>query len=390
MAIEMAEEPDFPLSHEQPVQRVLPLLANPPRSFIFDETPAAPMVVGLPASPGVASGAIVLSASAAQSAGRPVILVRAETSPEDVAGMAKSAGVLTARGGLASHAAVVARGWGIPAVVGATDVYPADDHVILAGRRLSTGDVITIDGSTGSVYLGEVAGHWEEAPEVATLLVWAHELDIDVAGDSPTRASAATGTTSRTDALVCLAIKGVTPPEKLAEALLADTHQLQPILEDLTSEGLAEQSDDGWKLSAEGKAAAAAVVAGNRADVADPEKRLDEFHALDGRMKEIVTAWQLRDVDGQQTFNDHSDPTYDQAVLDRLGSLHEETDGWLAPLGATLPRLELYRSRLDRALAAARTGDQRFVASPRVDSYHSVWFELHEDLIRLAGKTRSE
>jgi pyruvate, orthophosphate dikinase len=117
---------------------------------------------------------------------------------------------------------------------------------------------------------------------------------------------------------------------------------------------------------------------------------LEEFHALDGRMKEIVTAWQMREVAGEQTINDHSDAAYDAAVLDRLAALHSETAAWLGSLSTSLTRFDIYRTRLGRALDAARGGDQRFVASPRVDSYHGVWFELHEDLIRLAGKRRAE
>ncbi len=107
-------------------------------------------------------------------------------------------------------------------------------------------------------------------------------------------------------------------------------------------------------------------------------------------MKEIVTAWQMREVDGEQTFNDHADAAYDAGVLDNLAALHGEAATWLGPLAAKLTRYSTYRARLDRALKSAQSGDQRFVASPRVDSYHSVWFELHEDLIRLAGRTRSE
>ena len=96
------------------------------------------LTAGLPASPGVATGEIVTTPEAAEladAAGRPVILVRAETSPSDVRGMAHAAGILTARGGLASHAAVVARGWGIPAVVGAAAVEVSDGQVIIAGPR---------------------------------------------------------------------------------------------------------------------------------------------------------------------------------------------------------------------------------------------------------------
>jgi pyruvate,orthophosphate dikinase len=116
-------------------------------------------------------------------------------------------------------------------------------------------------------------------------------------------------------------------------------------------------------------------------------EQLDEFHELDARMKQIVTAWQMRD---EQTFNDHSDTEYDARVMSNLEALHADTDAWLVPLGERFSRFGAYSKRLSAALAAAQSGDQRFVASPRVDSYHSVWFELHEDLIRLAGRKRSE
>ena len=91
----------------------------------------------------------MLSAEAALDADDDVILVRPETNPKDVAGMSASVGVLTTKGGLVSHAAVVARGWGIPAVVGAHDLQP--------GVTVRAGDLITIDGSSGKVWRGEVA-----------------------------------------------------------------------------------------------------------------------------------------------------------------------------------------------------------------------------------------
>ena len=107
-------------------------------------------------------------------------------------------------------------------------------------------------------------------------------------------------------------------------------------------------------------------------------------------MKEIVTAWQLRDVGGEQTFNDHADAAYDAGVLADLATVQAEMVDWLAPLAAAFRRFDAYGERLARALETALGGDQRYVASPRVDSYHGVWFELHEDLIRLAGRSRSD
>ncbi|HEU5326229.1 MAG TPA: hypothetical protein VFV59_10140, partial [Candidatus Limnocylindria bacterium] len=114
------------------------------------------------------------------------------------------------------------------------------------------------------------------------------------------------------------------------------------------------------------------------------------FHDFDARMKEIVTGWQVREIDGEQALNDHTDPAYDAEILDQLARLHDELAAWMQPLADAFHRYAAYRARLGSSLERARAGDQRFVASPRVDSYHSVWFELHEDLIRLAGRKRAD
>jgi pyruvate,orthophosphate dikinase len=117
---------------------------------------------GLPASPGAASGAIVFTSDAAEQAkgdGRKVILVRVETSPEDIHGMHAAEGILTSRGGMTSHAAVVARGMGKPCVAGAGGlrIDYRNQVINVGGRQLKEGDIITIDGATGQILAGEVA-----------------------------------------------------------------------------------------------------------------------------------------------------------------------------------------------------------------------------------------
>jgi pyruvate, orthophosphate dikinase len=140
------------------------------------------IATGLPASPGAASGEIVLSADEAEALkakGTKVILVRVETSPEDIHGMHAAEGILTTRGGMTSHAAVVARGMGKPCVSGAGSlrVDYAAGTVSVAGRTLRQGDVITIDGSTGQVLAGRVRmSEPELSGEFAILMGWADEL----------------------------------------------------------------------------------------------------------------------------------------------------------------------------------------------------------------------
>jgi phosphoenolpyruvate-protein kinase (PTS system EI component) len=154
---------------------------------------ATPIGEGLAASPGAASGRIVLTSDAAMAAGdegEDVILVRPETTPDDVLGMQASRGILTTRGGMVSHAAVVARGWGIPAVVGAAEVRIDGDTVRIGTTVLHAGDEITIDGSTGQIYLGRLATAGSQAPaELDTLLMWA---DTVAAGHVQVRANADT------------------------------------------------------------------------------------------------------------------------------------------------------------------------------------------------------
>ncbi|EJL26144.1 pyruvate, phosphate dikinase [Novosphingobium sp. AP12] len=134
---------------------------------------------GLPASPGAASGAIVLDADTAEKRaerGDAVVLVRVETSPEDIHGMHAAKGILTARGGVTSHAAVVARGMGRPCVSGASglSIDMKTRTLRMGSRELKEGDIITLDGSTGEIMSGLVPTIEPElAGDFATLMVWA-------------------------------------------------------------------------------------------------------------------------------------------------------------------------------------------------------------------------
>ncbi len=158
------------------------------------------LTVGLPASPGAACGEIVFSPDEAEKLnglGKRVILVRTETSPEDIHGMHAAAGILTARGGMTSHAAVVARGMGRPCVAGASAlrIAPELGTVTVSGVTLREGDLITIDGSTGQVIHGEVAMRQPELTgDFAALMEWAdatRRMKVRTNADTPNDASQA-------------------------------------------------------------------------------------------------------------------------------------------------------------------------------------------------------
>jgi pyruvate, orthophosphate dikinase len=171
------------ISREEAVARIDPAQLDQLLHPMIDPKAQLEVVArGLNASPGAASGAIVLDADSAEERGRAgesVILVRWETTPDDIHGLIQAAGILTAHGGMTSHAAVVARGMGKPCVAGCEDLTIDLEArtITLAGRRLAEGDTLTIDGGTGSVIVGEV----ELVPpqineDFETILGWADDL----------------------------------------------------------------------------------------------------------------------------------------------------------------------------------------------------------------------
>jgi pyruvate,orthophosphate dikinase len=180
MAVDMTKQKAWTLTRPEAVQRIAADHLDQVLHPQFAAKDLRVIAKGLAASPGAAVGRAYFTADDAADAadrGEDVILVRTETSPEDVHGMMVSKGILTARGGLVSHAAVVARGWGTPAVVGA-------DSVKIDGRQFAAGDVvvregdvISLDGSTGEVVLGEVTLSAAEPPaEFHTILRWADQI----------------------------------------------------------------------------------------------------------------------------------------------------------------------------------------------------------------------
>lgn len=181
IAVELASE--GLISDEEAIMRVEPSALDQLLHPMIDPKADRKIIAsGLPASPGAACGEIVFNsddAETARKAGRKVILVRVETSPEDIHGMHAAEGILTTRGGMTSHAAVVARGMGKPCVSGAGSIRVdyAAQTLTVAGETLKKGDVITVDGGSGQVLLGQVRMLEPElSGEFATLMGWADKV----------------------------------------------------------------------------------------------------------------------------------------------------------------------------------------------------------------------
>ncbi|MBY6088876.1 putative PEP-binding protein [Pseudooceanicola sp. 502str34] len=199
IAVQLAQEGIIP--RQEALLRVEPRALNEMLHRQVD--PDAPRDVighGIAASPGAAAGRIVFSAAEAQAAaarGEPCILVRRETSPEDIRGMHAAVAVLTERGGITSHAAVIGRGLGLPCVVGASDLkFNLVKEQLFAGdgRRFRAGDVITVNGTNGQVLAGE-APLLEAAQDESfqALMSWAEaESDIGIRANADTPADAQT------------------------------------------------------------------------------------------------------------------------------------------------------------------------------------------------------
>jgi hypothetical protein len=116
----------------------------------------------------------------------------------------------------------------------------------------------------------------------------------------------------------------------------------------------------------------------------------ERFELVNRDLKLLITQWQTMTVGGKPVPNDHSDSAYDERILDRLASLHERAEQVIAAMATRLPRLARYIDRLAAALERAEGGEAEWVSGIRCDSYHTVWFEMHEDLLRLLGRKREE
>jgi pyruvate,orthophosphate dikinase len=273
----------------------------------------------------------------------------------------------------------------------------AGESVAIGAHGFAAGEVLSIDGSSGEVFAGTVGGTATIVPEAVTLLGWARDLGIEIpavaSAEAAAPAAAGPSAALTPEAVVrALTVKGISEAAGLATILRAPAAEVAPLAEQAVAAGLVKSAGGTFSLTPDGKERGAALVAGHREEwgEANANAALDAFVPFDKQMKSVVTAWQMREVDGQQVINDHTDAAYDAAVLADFAGLHAGAGPWMTGLAGALAWLGGYADRLDEAARLVAGGDPRYIASPRVDSYHSVWFELHEDLILLAGRTRAD
>jgi pyruvate,orthophosphate dikinase len=199
-------------------------------------------------------------------------------------------------------------------------------------------------------------------------------------------------TATREDLIACLHVKGFGKTAALAEALGAPAETVEAALAELVAGGDAEQFRVGVRLSASGKAAAQQGLAEERAgaDHKRLEGEYERFTPLNAAFKALMSDWQMRPGEGKLVRNDHKDEAYDAAVLGRLPELHARAVALINEIAAHAPRIGGYRRRLSDALAKVQAGDHRYITAPDRDSYHTVWFELHQHIINLLGLTRQQ
>jgi hypothetical protein len=189
------------------------------------------------------------------------------------------------------------------------------------------------------------------------------------------------------------ALKRHAEPLAIAEAVGLDPATASAELSGAVATGRAVEAKGGYALTPLGRLALEGRYSRHFAHLrSDPEfiAAYERFERINVALKQVITDWQTVTVGGAKIANDHSDAAHDAAVIDRIGDIHDQVEPVLKTLTGKLPRMGVYARKLLHALEAAEDGDHEWVSDIRRDSYHTVWFELHEDLLRIVGREREE
>ena len=195
-------------------------------------------------------------------------------------------------------------------------------------------------------------------------------------------------------ALHGLAVKKAGTPAAVAAVVGAEEAEVEASLEAAVAAGRAAGAKGTFMVAPAGRdwldEQYPQAFAEFRADPAATET-YERFERINRELLALFTDWQMvPTAGGERIPNDHADHEYDTAVIDRLGDQHERAERVLDSFAELEPRLGLYKERLDSAYDKALAGEREWVSGARIDSYHTVWFELHEDLLRMLGREREE
>jgi hypothetical protein len=194
-------------------------------------------------------------------------------------------------------------------------------------------------------------------------------------------------------ALHGLAVKKAGSAAAVAEILGSDEASVNTALEAATGEGRAMAAKGMFMVTPAGRSWLDERYPELYADVRgnpDATAAYERFERINRELLSLFTDWQMMPAGAERVPNDHSDADYDADVIDRLGAQHERAQRPLDEFAGLEPRLGEYARRLEAAYDKVLAGDSDFVSGARVDSYHTVWFELHEDLLRMLGREREE
>jgi pyruvate,orthophosphate dikinase len=386
IAVEMAEDPDFPLDRAEAVARIDQdtLFRVNEQAGVSDG--ATPLGQGLAASPGVGAGQLSFDPTrAAELAanGVAVVLARESTAPEDVHGMVNAAAIVTTRGGVVSHAAVVARSWSIPAVTSLDGAAFADGGLLVGGTRLREGELVTVDGNRGLLFAGDCRdSQTVEVPWAQTIREWALELGVEPGVQAGAQASPPVEAAFELfDLLRTIELKGLCNAARAAAYLDASEDAVAAAI--AAAGELLKETPRGFMLAPPARAWIAEALETQRAAVGGRlEECYADFSPLNLGFKQLVTWWQT-------AGKEEGEPGLAR-LTSELRALHEVFLPIVGRAASVAPRLAAFTGRFEAAVAAVAGGDASMLASPMKESYHTLWFDFHEELIALSGRSRAD
>ncbi len=195
-------------------------------------------------------------------------------------------------------------------------------------------------------------------------------------------------------ALLGLRLKGFAPTEQVAALVGLSEAAVEAVLQEASASDQAVFRDGrrtGWALKPNGRARIEQLLLEELDETGCREltqSAYDRFLALNGTMLQVCTDWQVKDADAQ-VLNDHEDPAYDNAVIADLAKLNDAVQPICVELANKLDRFSIYSNRFSAALTKVQSGERDWFAAPIKESYHTVWFELHEDLLATLGIDRA-